>query len=239
MHTKRLVRTENETLLSRDAMCQHLAQCLEALSSWHPRKSGCSLHLGCCVIFLKEWKRLWQEQKQEEHWRKGQQRGGICQAEGGEGQGTLWSFSYSHEELNGKGVQLLSSSSWVLIHPSPSSSHGSLPLLIAPSTPLKSIIYQNGEALPKLSSQSVTRCNAVTVSPSHSPPTVPRSSTIVSICYKYYACVCARVTVCLHLHKKQFSKKERKLKNSAFWVGFFVVVFAQTVLGFSVSTKHY
>jgi len=152
----------------------------------------------------------------------------------------LWSFSYGHEELSGKGVQLLSSSSWVLIHPSPSSSHGSLPLLIAPSTPLKSIIYQNGEALPQLSSQSVTKCNAASVSPSHSPPTVPRNSAIVPICYKYYACVCARVNVCLHLHKKQFSKKERKLENFAFWVGFFVVVvFAQTFLGFSVSTKHY
>lgn len=37
-----------------------------SISSWHPRKSGCSLHLGLFVIFLKEWKTPLARTKQED-----------------------------------------------------------------------------------------------------------------------------------------------------------------------------
>lgn len=53
---------ENETPLLRDAICHHFALCLEIVTSCHPSKSGCNLHLLlCCFPERMEMPLAWTE----------------------------------------------------------------------------------------------------------------------------------------------------------------------------------
>lgn len=58
---------------------------------------------------------------------------------------------------------------------------------------------------------------------------------------RVYACAHMTVLVFIFVEGNVFPKKEQKLEIFAFWlvVVVVIVVFAQTILGFWVSTKHY